>query len=151
MHFFIHINNASSKTKNMLLILMGPYFIVIFFLNCPIFRPRCVWWQSHISWSCPDTNFVSYYYTHFGCVMVICLLVSIARSKSMLNGFQMLIRFSTQFLNWFSQWNQLTLLNVRTRLKIDLKFSHDWKLIQMYIYLFLENWASFFIELRSGS
>jgi hypothetical protein len=51
--------------------------------------------------------------------------------------------------------NQLTPLHVRIKLKIDLKFSHEWEPIMrtnsnLYIQFFLENQTSSFIALKYG-
>ncbi len=47
----------------------------------------------------------------------------------MLGGSQMLTRFSFRFSSRLSQWeNWFTFLNVKTGLKSNLRFSHEWEL-----------------------
>jgi hypothetical protein len=53
-------------------------------------------------------------------------------SNPVLGGFQMLIRFH----HGSHCENRLTILNVRTRLKTDLRFSHGRELVQMYTIFF---------------
>jgi len=75
-----------------------------------------------------------------------------------LGGFQMLPRFSIRWepIDTFKCENRLTLLNVRTELQTDLRFSPDREPVirtdsNVYMYTFLENRTGSLTEIKSGS
>ncbi len=60
----------------------------------------------------------------------------IGKKILMLDGSQMPTRFLTWFSARFSHWEQLTLLHVRSKVRINLRFSQEWEPIMRSSFIF---------------